>query len=67
MFHLFTVKVNTTKLSVLDCMMQAVDEYVNSLEEKIQERTAELQIAINKVKYRYFKLACHKIARGEGK
>jgi class 3 adenylate cyclase len=35
-----------SKKSVMDCMMEALEDYVSLLEDKVQDRTKELEIAI---------------------
>jgi serine/threonine protein kinase len=60
---------NPNKQSVLDCMMETVEQYVHNLEEKVQERTIELDAAMKNLESLLHKILppaiADKLSRGE--
>ncbi len=62
-------KANPLGKSVLDCMMEALDEYVANLEEKVNERTAELNRTMDSFKELLYEIlptsVADKLSRGE--
>ena len=62
-------RANPSKKNVLDCMMESVEGYLLNLEEKVNERTMELQLAKANSESLLYKIlpkpVAEKLSRGE--